>query len=184
MVSVQSNSMRMNSSSSALFDIEKNSEISRDSTTFSKNMTVARTKIDIRDLKGPIVETEAPTLDNLFGFDDDCEVIEQTIELEPKTTVVSDKNSLAEKRKSLKRFLKNPEPKPSTKTSPRKRRSSVKAIKTVDIFGETNNVQRDIRSALQSHKNDEETVDHPNLFSDTETEIVGFFNYNYGEIVY
>lgn len=117
-----------------------------------------------------ITETSAPALNQLFGFDEDINDIDQSDET--AVAAVCDKNALEEKRKSMKRFLKNSEPKMPTLGSPKKRQTPVKAKKREVIFAEPSNVQKDIRSALHSHKNPKPVADAPNLFSDTETERV------------
>lgn len=133
-------------------------------------LTIARTKSEVR----AIVETGAPSLSKLYGFADDIDVVESTTDLETLPKAVGDKNALAEKRKDLKRFLTNPEPKASTKRSPKGRNTPAKPTRVTDIFGEAGNAQRDIRWALQSNKNHEPDDDGLNLFSDTETERVSF----------
>lgn len=114
-------------------------------------------------------------MSNCYGFDDDVDVVETTIECEELPKSVGDKSILAEKRKEYRRFLRNAEPMASTKGSPKKRTTPAKAMRVADIFPEASNAQRDIRWALQSNKN-HETDDHGlNLFSDTETERVSVY---------
>lgn len=166
--STQSNSNTTKTpSSSTLFDQQKNA------TDLNKNsfFTIALPKQVTERL---IVEKEAPAMDKLFGFDDDVIELDDTgLENDLSRKSLGDKNALVEKRNELKRFLKNPVPNESTNETPKKHATPVKARMPAGIFGNASNAQKDIRSALNSHEN-HKPVDNPsNLFSDTETEMVG-----------
>lgn len=133
-------------------------------------LTIAQPKSEVR----ATAETEAPSLSNLYGFDEDIELVESSPAFDNLPISVGDKRTLAEKKNDLKRFLRNPQPKAQTKGSPKKRDSPRKAMRVADIFGGASNAQRDIRWAMQPNKN-QEAVDYgSNLFSDTETERVNF----------
>lgn len=143
----------------------------RESAAFGGNMlTIAQPKSEAR----ATAETEAPSLSNLYGFDEDIDLDESSPALENLSISIGDKSTLAEKKRDLKRFLRNPQPEASRKGSPKKCDSPRKAMRVADIFGEASNAQRDIRWAMQPNKN-QAAVDHgSNLFSDTETERVNF----------
>lgn len=139
-----------------------------------RNPIIAQPKSDVRPLDRSVAETKAPALKELFGFDDDIVELESSIEVTLSTTTVSSKSALTKKRESFKRFLKNPKPMVSSTTSPSKRKTPSKIGKSVEIFGGATNAQKDIRDAFQSNTHHMTVDDGPNLFSDTETEIVGF----------
>lgn len=170
MFSTQSNSNATKTpTSSDLFDLQKNDAGEDENSHF----IIALPK---HNPERSIVEKEAPTREKLFGFDDDDDVIELSdtdLEASSSRKSIGDKNALAEQRNHMKRFLKNPVPNESTNETPKKHATQVKASKPAGIFGDANNAQKDIRSVFNSHQNHETVDSSPNLFSDTETEMVG-----------
>lgn len=158
-------SSQSNITSSTLFEQQKNT---------NENSTALEPpfKNAVRSLERPIAEIKPPQLNELFGFDDDNGEDENTSGVSAVAVVAGGKNALIEKRDSLKRFLKNSNPKAAKKASPKKQKSPVKSGKPAVIFVGEKNAQKDIRSALQSHKNSEPVDEGANLFSDTETELV------------
>lgn len=135
------------------------------------------TQTNVRTSERPIIETNAPGLNIMFGFGDADDEIDSIPEVKTTLNIGNRKNALSEKKQSLKRFLKNSEPKAATKASQQKPRTPAKVVKAENIFDVPANAQKDIRSAWQSHLKYEPVDDIPNLFSDTETERVGFYQH-------